>query len=54
MDWTVESAQENLEYVIDLVMSEGPQYVTQDGVLAVVIISEAEYQQLKGSEDISS
>jgi antitoxin Phd len=50
MMWTIEYAQENLENLIDLAIQGGPQYLTRHGEPTVVIISEAEYQQLKGQK----
>ena len=50
MKWTVEFAQENLENLVDLAMSAAPQHVSRRGEPAVVIISEAEYRQLRGQK----
>ena len=49
MEWTIDSAQANLERVVDLAITEGPQYV-RDGEQNVVLISIAEFQRIAQDE----
>jgi hypothetical protein len=46
MDWTLETAQQNLDVLIDRALTDGPQRV-QVGGDAVVVLTEESYERLK-------
>lgn len=49
MDWKVADAKNKLSEVITLALDEGPQRICRRGK-AVVVISEEEYESLKGKK----
>jgi antitoxin Phd len=46
--WQVQTAKARFSEVFRLARTEGPQHVTRQGKEGVVIISEEEYERLKG------
>lgn len=50
MTWNLTDAKNRLSELLKLVHTEGPQVITRHNRDGVVVISEAEYQRLKGSQ----
>jgi prevent-host-death family protein len=48
MAWQLAEAKNRFSEIVDLAMNEGPQHVSKRGEPAVVIVSEVEFQKLKG------
>lgn len=47
-EWQLAEAKNRFSEVVDRALSEGPQHVSRRGEPAVVVLSEAEYQALRG------
>ncbi len=47
-EWQLAEAKNRFSEVVDRAISEGPQHVSRRGEPAVVVLSEAEYQALRG------
>ena len=50
MNWQLAEAKNRFSEVVDRAISEGPQHVTRRGQPAVVVLSESEYQRIKGQK----
>lgn len=48
MEWQIAEAKNRFSEVVDRAMSEGSQHVSRRGKPAVVVLSETEYQSLRG------
>jgi prevent-host-death family protein len=46
--WPLQDAKAKFSQVVDLALTEGPQYVTRRGKDAVVILTASEYEKLTG------
>jgi prevent-host-death family protein len=49
MTWNLTDAKNRLSELLKLVHTEGPQKITRHNKAAVVVISEAEYDRLRGA-----
>ena len=46
--WQLQEAKSRFSELVDLTLSEGPQWVTRRGAEAVVVISAPDYRKLQG------
>jgi prevent-host-death family protein len=49
--WQLQEAKNKFSELVEYALSDGPQLVTRRGVTTVVILSQADYVRLKGSEE---
>jgi len=47
MNWQIQEAKNKLSEVVDNALKEGPQVITKHGKEVAVMISKADYEQLK-------
>ncbi len=47
-EWALQDAKAKLSAVVDLAATEGPQRITRHGRSAAVLLSEADFQRMRG------